>query len=286
MMWAALLSAFTIVFGAAPFRVLRQLLGSGPFWLLGLGLTILSISGDMFFLSLILFMQTVLVGTFAEFEERNFTLRQSSGFSILLTTLVFCLGVYGWSIFTGKNGLLQLDHFVTLILERAKAMNFEFLKDIQVRDVIVQLPSAVLIFIILSLGSALVFERRLSQWAGVKMVRREKLSDFSAPDFVVWCFIFSLLGAFGQFGYKPVELVAVNVLNVSIVIYFFQGLAVLGKYFEVFHLSPFWRFLWIIILVVQLPILMSLLGLVDYWANFRKAFSKKAAELKKKRVQD
>jgi uncharacterized protein YybS (DUF2232 family) len=79
-------------------------------------------------------------------------------------------------------------------------------------------------------------------------------------------------------------MISLNVFNVCSVIYFFQGLAVLGKYFEIFKVGFFWRFMWVLLLAVQLPILMSLLGLVDYWADFRKMFTKRSAEIKKNRV--
>lgn len=93
-----------------------------------------------------------------------------------------------------------------VFLSRAKELNLGMVAELKAQDIVSQIPSAVLIFIILSLGLALIFEPKVSRWVGVKMGTREKLTDFSAPDFVIWLFIGSLLGAFGQLGVKSLEL--------------------------------------------------------------------------------
>ncbi len=285
-LWTVLLSALTAVFGATPLRVLRQTTGCALYWVVGFAIVSFAVLAGWYPLAFIVGVHVLLIGTFAEFEEREFTLRQSASFAILLTTLFLSSSFYVWTAVAGRGWLSQLLSGVDVFLSRAKELNLGMVAELKAQDIVSQIPSAVLIFIILSLGLALIFEPKVSRWVGVKMGTREKLTDFSAPDFVIWLFIGSLLGAFGQLGVKSLELVSVNVLNVTVVIYFFQGLAVLGKYFEAFKISSIWRLLWVMILVVQLPILMSLLGLVDYWADFRKAFVKKAAELRKKRIQD
>lgn len=272
--------------GAIPLRVLRQTTGSALYWVVGLAMISAAVLVSWYALALVLAAHVLLIGTFAEFEERDFTLRQSAGFSVLLTALFFSSGFYIWTALIGKGWFTQLADAITYFLNQGKELHVDFLAEIKAQDVVAQLPSASLIFIILSLGLALIFEPKVSRWAGVKMGTREKLADFSAPDVVIWLFILSLLGAFAQTGMKLVELISINVFNVAVVIYFFQGLAVLGKYFEAFRVSLVWRLLWIMILAIQLPILMSLLGLVDYWADFRKAFAKRAAELRNKRIQD
>jgi len=284
--WTVLLSAITAILGAAPLRVLRQLTGSNAFWFIGTTLVAASVAAKWYPLAVILGAHVILVGVFSEFEDREFTLRQSAFFSVILTALLGFSSFYAWTVVAGKGWLAQMVEAINPLVEKAKSMNVELLKDLKAQDIIAQLPSAVVVFLIMSLALALIFERRLGRWATVRARKTEKLTDFATPDFFIWCFIFSLLGAFAQTGMKTLEFAAINVFNVAIVVYFFQGLAVLGKYFDTFQVSAFWRFLWIMLVVVQLPILMSLLGVVDYWANFRKAFVKKAAQMKKKSIRD
>jgi hypothetical protein len=283
--WCILLSAFTAVLGAAPLKVLRTKMGSGPFWLLGVCLVAGSTAAGWYPLAALLVIQVLIIGTFAEFEERDFTLRQSAAFSVLLTTLIMCSSFYIWTAFVGKAWLAQLTALVNSYLDRAASLNITVLSEVKAAELVVQIPSALVIFVMLSLGLALIFERVISNWAGVFYRRREKLTEFTAPDVVVWMFIFSLLGSFAQMHRPGVEAISLNFLNVCAVIYFFQGLAVLGKYFETFKISFFWRLMWVMILVIQLPILMALIGLIDYWADFRKVFVKKATDLKKRGIQ-
>lgn len=284
--WTIILSLFTAVLGAAPLRVLRQTVGQGPYWLISICLVGLSIGLNWLPLALILGANAVLVGSFTEFEERDFNLRQSAGFSVLITVLLLSSGFYVWTSLIGKAWFSQVIAAVEGFLVQAQTMKIDFLAQVKAQDIVVQLPSAVFIFMIVSLGLALILESRFSRWVNVRITKKEKLTDFSAPDVIVWLFIVSLLGAFAELGMRPFEVFSLNALNVCLVIYFFQGLAVLGTYFEAFRIGVVWRFLWVMLLVFQLPILMSLLGLVDYWADFRRAFVKRAAQLKKKRIQD
>ncbi len=284
MLWAVMLSAFTAVLGAAPLRVLRHLIGGGFFWLAGITTAVVFYSLGWIPLAAVIGAQTILIGTYTEFEERDFSMRQAASFSVLLTGLFISSSFYTWTAFNGKGWLNRLLDGVQVYLDKAKQMNIQALENIKAQDIVVQLPSGILIFLILSLGLALIFERNLMRWAGLVYRRRDRLSEFSAPDAVVWLFIVSLLGAFAELGVKGLQMVAMNIFNVCSVIYFFQGLAVLGKYFETFKVGFFWRFMWVLLLVVQLPILMSMLGLVDYWVDFRKMFVKRSAEIKKKQI--
>lgn len=284
-LWATLLSLFTALLGAAPLRVYRLMVGRAPYWLTGALLVVLAAFGGAYFFTLMFGTIALLVGIHAEFEEREFTLRQSAGFSILLTSLLLSSGFYVWATLT-KGWFSVVTKQVSLVFEKARELNLFAFNQIQPEDIVVQLPSAVFVFLVLSLGLAFIFEKPIARWAGIRVPRREKLSDFALPDFVVWLFIIALLGSFGQFGLKAFEKLALNLLNITVILYFFQGLAVLGKYFDIFRVGLFWRFMWVMILVVQLPLLMAIVGLVDYWADFRKMFVKKAADLKKKSIQE
>ncbi len=285
-LWAVLLSALTAVFGAAPLRVLRSSLGSSLYWIVGVAIVGLCLSFKWPALAAVFAAQVILVGVFAEFEERDLNLKTSSLLAVTLTSVLAFSLFYLWTAIVGKGWLATLVGAVTPVVDQAKAMKLGVFAELKPQDLISQLPSATVIFLIVSLALALLFEKRLSRWAQVRPSRKEKLTDFSAPDFFIWCLIASLLGAFGKVGPRAVEFAALNLFNVTAVVYFFQGLAVLGKYFETFHIGLVWRLMWVFLLVVQLPILMSLVGAVDYWVEFRKMFVKRAAEIKKKSIQD
>ncbi len=77
-------------------------------------------------------------------------------------------------------------------------------------------------------------------------------------------------------------MVAVNGLNVILVLYFFQGLAVVMRAFEVLRVTGYWKFVLLVIIIMQLFLCISVLGIIDYWANFRERINRKATEWQNK----
>lgn len=286
LLWSVLLSAFTVILGATPLRVLRLIVGSNYYWLLSVvgfyGLYALG----WYPIAAIFGLQVLLVGTFSEFEERGSPLRQAAGFAVSLTALFSLSCFYIWTAFVGKGWLNQILNVITGVITQITAIRADLVGSLKAQDILTQIPSIAVILMILSIALALVLEKSLSRWAGIKVLRREKLSDFYAQDFLVWVFILSLLGTFSSSGVRQIELISINALNICVAVYFLQGTAILGKYFTVFKLNLFWRITWIFVMVLQLPLLLSVVGLVDYWADFRRGFIKKAAQLKNKKVQE
>ncbi|MEQ1664415.1 MAG: DUF2232 domain-containing protein, partial [Bdellovibrionales bacterium] len=253
------MSAFTAVLGAVPLRALRVVAGNSLFWVFGVGIVIALSAIGWSGLAIVFALHILLVGIFSEFDEREYTLRQSSAYSVFLTMLLSLSGFYIWTAVIGKNWSLVLTNAVTSVIEKVNSVRPGVLNGVLPEDIVLQLPSVLLIFLIISLGLALAFEKPVSRWVGFNIGRKENIDDFSAPDFLIWFFILSLLGTFSKSGIKSLEGVSINVLNTCAVIYFFQGSAVLGKYFSVFKIASLWRIIWVAVLVIQLPIMLSCL---------------------------
>ncbi len=97
----------------------------------------------------------------------------------------------------------------------------------------------------------------------------EKPTKWRSPDWLVWpviCFGFALLVS------SSVRLVALNVLIVLVVIYFLQGLSILGFYAEKLSVPLWVRILVIVLVLVQqyLSLLVAAVGFFDVWFDFRK----------------
>ena len=63
-------------------------------------------------------------------------------------------------------------------------------------------------------------------------------------------------------------------MNISLVLYFFQGLAVLEVLLNALKAGMFTRVVVYFFLVGQLFFVLSAVGLIDYWADFRRRLSK------------
>jgi hypothetical protein len=274
------LSAVTIIFGAAPLKAVRHILGAGPFWLLGLGLSVIFLGLKLPALAIILLLFTVAVGIWTQLEESGFDLAQSAlGGLVSAATVAF--GLFYTAIQKDQGGWYK-----KLIASTEGAMAqfsaVEVVKNMKVEDLVLQLPAMITIGLLISIALAAVLERPIANWAGVPVRRKERLTDFRLPDFMIWAVIGSLFGAFWQGSPKVIETLSLNVLNVSLVLYFFQGMAVLCKYCIVFRVGTVWRTILIVVFTLQLFFILSLVGVIDFWADFRKQFTKKSADLKKR----
>ena len=285
-LWSVLLAVFTAVLSAAPLRVVRTTVGQGLYWVIGVALSAALLVIHFYALAFVLGAQVILIGAFSEFEEHGLTLRHSAVLSVFVASLASASGFFLWSAFEHKNLFQAFSGWIAEFLKRAADMKIPIFAGLKPEVLVYQLPSALVIFLILSLALSLMLERPISRWTGILPQRKAKLSEYTNPDFFIWILILSLLGTFLNSATRPVQEVSLNILNISILAYFFQGLGVLGTYFEIFQIGFFWRLMWVLILVIQLPIVLSAVGVVDYWLEFRRFFMKKAAQLKKKRVQE
>jgi uncharacterized protein YybS (DUF2232 family) len=91
-----------------------------------------------------------------------------------------------------------------------------------------------------------------------------------APDFLVWIVIVAGIALLLPFGFLKTP--GLNILMVAGVIYLFQGLAIVGFYFDKWRLPRIIRaFLYAVILIQQFFTLGAMLmGLFDIWIDFRR----------------
>lgn len=117
-------------------------------------------------------------------------------------------------------------------------------------------------------GVTLVFLRRLAQRLSCPLAV-EEFRQFRNPDQLVWVLI---VAGFAMLVPNAVVTgAALNVLIVTLTLYFMQGMAVIVHFFKRFATPPFVRVLFYLFLGLQpyLAIAVTALGLFDLWGNFR-----------------
>ena len=278
---SALLSVTTVILGAVPLLVARRALpgavGRWIFWGVQFAIALGFVAAGIPFYGMIILAQALAVGVYVEVEQHHGTVFTSGAVAILAAV--------GASIVTGGIWLQvtklhlgdvlrqQLEPLVgqlTSVNSGAHALTTDAL--------IQQLPSGAVIALILSLALALISERRVSlsfRLRDYKADQRAALLAFRMPDVVVWLVVLAIAGAFLKHGNSLVELVSVNVLNALVVLYFFQGLAIVTQAFRVFKITGIWRSIWYVLIVLQLFLMVSLLGFADYWLDFRERLNRK-----------
>ncbi len=111
---------------------------------------------------------------------------------------------------------------------------------------------------------------------GNYLIAGAPLSQWRAPDALVWLLI---LGGFGAFFAQGLAFqVAVNLLTVTIPIYFLQGFAVVAHFFQRRGVAPALRVLGYMMMVIvsPLPAIITGIGIFDLWVDFRSPKIKKS----------
>lgn len=273
---SVVLSLLTVVFGAPLMRVLRVTYGALSYWLLGV-----AAMSFFYFIeapALAVFVGSIwmTLGIYMELERKG--LRWSV--SALLGIIAGCL------FFTGA-AMVNLDKFGVHNLAEAEALVKQFVSDkvvavnpsLQVdAGLLVQLiPSTIVIILVVSLGVGLMFERRVFSWLNLpreRVASQLKLLEFRVPDFFIWIAMFAFLLTMENFKVKALEVLGMNIVNVATVLYFFQGLAILEVSLRTFRAGALLRAAVYFLLIGQLFPLVSAIGLIDYWVDFRKRLRK------------
>lgn len=265
-----LLSMLTVIFGAPLLRVLRQAYGPLAFWILGLFATGVAWLLNAQPLALFLGSIWMTLGAYMELEQRGIGWWISGLLSVSVGSMATGLGIFGAFKKNGINTYAEVQKLAEQFSQQVQNMNPAVKLDPAI--LVQQIPSAVVIVLILALGVGLIFERRVFSWLNLpreKTASQLKLLEYRVPDYVIWIAMIAFLLTMVSFGGKATAVLAVNIVNVCIVLYFFQGLAVLEVFLNSMKAGVFTRVLTYIILVGQMLLVLSIVGLIDYWVDFR-----------------
>jgi uncharacterized protein YybS (DUF2232 family) len=110
------------------------------------------------------------------------------------------------------------------------------------------------------------FPDRRAQWLSIETFR-----EWKCPEYVVWPLIVCGFVLFTPVG-DALKIAAVNILLITAVCYFIQGLAVVAYFFHKNNVPRFLRSATYILIIFQqmFTVLVAALGLFDLWGDFRR----------------
>jgi len=265
-----LLSMMTVILGAPFLRVLRRTFGPLSYWILGLIVTVATWFFKAEPLSVLIGSVWVTSGVYLELETKGVGWWFAGLLSVLSGLCVSAATGFLALRTNGINTYAEVEKLMEQFAQRVIEVNPNAV--ISPETLLQQIPSAIVIVLLITLGVGLIFERRVFSWLNLpreKIASQLKLLEYRLPDYMVWVAMTAFLLTMVSFGGKAIAILAVNVVNVAIVLYFFQGLAVLEVFLNSMKAGVFTRVLTYIILVGQLLLVLSILGLIDYWVDFR-----------------
>jgi uncharacterized protein YybS (DUF2232 family) len=97
-----------------------------------------------------------------------------------------------------------------------------------------------------------------------------RLNQWKSPEHLVWVAIAS--GVLLLFGHPGLKMLGINGLIVMMMVYFFQGIAIVSFYFEKKQFPKILRILLYGLIAIQQPLLLVVvaLGFFDIWIDFRR----------------
>lgn len=277
-MTGAAFSATTVVFGGAPLLALLRGAPRVAFFLVGL-LGVAGFAAIGSFDRAILWIATwALVFTYDFLISRGLTIWSAglTATAFVTGTVVTAFGV--WCLKLGIHPTAILAQNLNEYLDLAASQGAVLAMD---RDMILKLwPSALVIMTAVTLWLAVISERGMRRLASLKQnVTSELPRLFRVPDFLIWPGILCLAGAFLAKQYPVVDTICRNGLNIFVLLYFFQGMAVIAIAMDRLRAGPFFRTFSYVLLVTYLFLAVSLLGFADFWMDFRNKLSKKSHEI-------
>jgi len=270
---AVLMSLLTVIFGTPFLRVIRNVYGSLIFW----GLVFLFLGGTTLlkadWLSFVVGSVWLTTGISLELEKRKVSFLTNSIVSLITGFVVCAAGLLGVLKSLGVTDLARAtEYFQEAVKPLVKG---QVTQELDYTALVLQVPSMLFIVLLLSLAIGFLMERRVRFW--FRLIKRGYVYKFDflkfkVSDKVIWVALFSLLfSVLGGFGpnFKALEIVGSNLVNVFIVVYFFQGLAVLEHILIQLRAGVFLRTFSYFIFLGQLFLVLSIVGFLDFWFNFR-----------------
>jgi hypothetical protein len=271
---ATVMTALFTILGTPMLRVLRNVFGSTKYWISGFFITalLMTVAPSAMIFALLLASLWITVGVYQELEERGHGNFWTAILSVAVGSSVIILGPLIWAQAMGLDLSGTIRESIDQLLKQLSAGKGLSEYGISSEGIVKQIPSMAIGIHITSLAFALMLDRKVAFLFGLRFERiasQMRLLEFRLPDSLIWVAMISFLLSFIKTPEPWMSVVALNVFNVMMGLYMFQGLAVLEMSFLAFRVGSLARLLIYVFVVGQLFFLLSAVGLIDYWVDFR-----------------
>jgi uncharacterized protein YybS (DUF2232 family) len=236
-----------------------------------------------FSVDIMFFVELLLLGyLLSELFELDMTVEKTILYSCSGILLAGFIGLLLYSNLSGKNIYDLVSSYVaanlemTLALYQSMGVSEENIYNLsksldQIRYVLIRiLPALVIVSSLFVTWSNLLIAKPIFKKKGLFFPDFGTLNLWKAPDSLIWFLIACgglLLVPTGSF-----KIIGLNGLLVILMIYFFQGIAVVSYFFEKKRFPRFLRLIFYSLIALQQIFLLFIIGigLFDMWMNFRK----------------
>jgi uncharacterized protein YybS (DUF2232 family) len=277
-----LLGVFALLLLPLPVLYFRLKLGrnSGGIIALASFLVLLVISRGVAFDTLY-FGALLMTGLFlGECIEKHCGIEKTMIFTVtgVLGVSLAAFGVY--AVFQAQGIGEMIQGYISQYLELTSALYTDMGIEKQQIDAlnaafVVVMPGMFIVSYMTTVWLNVLIIKRLLARIGIQLKNMAALNRFRAPDSLVWAAIG--LGVLLALPVGSVKYVVINCLIILLLIYFFQGIAVISFYFQKKESPTFLKVFCYGLIAVQIYFLILVIGLgfFDNWINFRKLETQK-----------
>lgn len=191
-------------------------------------------------------------------------------------------GVAAAGLWTGRGLLATVSETVrqhlelSLLLYRQMGLSpeqLDFLEnslDVIQRVLVGIMPALVVGSTLMVMWISLLASRRLCRWQGLAVPDYGPLDRWKAPEILVWGVIAS--GGLLLMPIAGAKMLGLNGLIVFLVVYFFQGIAIVAYFFQKKRIPRLARVVIYGLIAIQQVVMLAVVGIgfFDTWFNFRK----------------
>ena len=180
----------------------------------------------------------------------------------------------------------EIERLIPEYIARYQALTAQFLTELQgaypdmtldpkmleqrVITVLTIAPGMFICSYIMMIYMNLIIIKRILVKQGIVVSTIENLNLWKAPEFLVYGLI--ALSVLSFFASGVIKVVSINLIIILLLIYCFQGIAVVSFFFRKKKVPPIFRFILYLLIAIMPQILLLVIGcgLFDNWFNFRK----------------
>ncbi len=215
------------------------------------------------------------LGSYNELEKRGINWKLAGSFSLLAGILFAAAGYFYLSLNQANSEILN-----QLVTPLHLAINKAFPESpIEMKMLVGFLPGLFIASLFGALAFGFLLESRVSRLFGVhkfKVASGLKWLEFRLPDIFIWASLFALFFSIINLNNKVLQTISINILIVSAVAFLVQGLTVMEFVMRSLRFGPISKSVTYVFIFFQLAPFVVFIGLVDYWADFRKFVRRKA----------
>jgi len=214
------------------------------------------------------------LGTYSELEKRGVSWKRAGLFA--LTSGV----VFAAALLVLLTRFLAEQNLISDLLQPLQtAMNKAFPEEpIEISMLASYLPGIFAATLFMALALGFILESKINQMFHIQRTRVAsglRWLEFRLPDAFIWVSLFAAFFSLVSFDQALVQKVALNIAIVSSVAFFFQGIVVAEFMTRAFRVGPIAKTILYVFLFFQVAPALILVGLIDYWVDFRKKMRKK-----------